>query len=158
PVKGSIVASPALADWDPEPDYFFHWFRDSALVIDALRLLFEAGDLGPQAAGHFADFVRFSLALQKLDGREVIATLAWRENVAADFSRSLRKDDEREAVHGEAMVAETRVNPDGTLDITTWTRPQHDGAPLRALSVLRWAVRHPLDTEVAALVSTLLHA
>ncbi len=30
PVKGSIVASPVLADWDPEPDYFFHWFRDSA--------------------------------------------------------------------------------------------------------------------------------
>ena len=35
PVKGSIVASPVLADWNPEPDYFFHWFRDSAVVIDA---------------------------------------------------------------------------------------------------------------------------
>ena len=43
PVKGAIVASPVLADWDPEPDYFFHWFRDSAVVIDAIRLLFEAG-------------------------------------------------------------------------------------------------------------------
>jgi glucoamylase len=30
------------------------------------------------------------------------------------------------------------VNPDGTLDISRWTRPQHDGAPLRALTVLRW--------------------
>src|SRR5262245_55494322 len=24
--RGSIVASPVLASWDPEPDYFFHWF------------------------------------------------------------------------------------------------------------------------------------
>ena len=63
PVKGSIIASPALADWNPEPDYFFHWFRDSAVVIDAVRLLFEAGDLGPEALVHFGDFVRFSRSL-----------------------------------------------------------------------------------------------
>jgi glucoamylase len=158
PVKGSIVASPALADWNPEPDYFFHWFRDSAVVIDAVRLLFEAGDLGPQAVEHFADFVKFSLSLQSLDGRKVIATLAWRENVAADFIRFLRRDDELEAVHGEAIVAETRVNPDGTLDISSWTRPQHDGAPLRALSVLRWARSHSFDPELRGLVSRLVRS
>ena len=75
PVKGSIVASPVLADWNPEPDYFFHWFRDSAVVMDAIRLLYEAGDLGPEALEHFGDFVRFSLSLQSLDGRKVIATI-----------------------------------------------------------------------------------
>ena len=41
PRKGSIVASPVLGAYDPEPDYFFHWFRDSAVVIDAVRILFE---------------------------------------------------------------------------------------------------------------------
>jgi glucoamylase len=138
PVKGSIVASPVLADWDPEPDYFFHWFRDSAVVVDAVRLLFEAGDLGPEAVQHFNDFVRFSLGLQDLDGRKVIANTAWRENAAADFIRFLRSDEELESVYGAAIVAETRVNPDGTLDLTSWTRPQYDGAPLRALAVLRW--------------------
>jgi glucoamylase len=157
-VKGSIVASPVLADWNPEPDYFFHWFRDSAVVIDAVRLLFEAGDLGAQALEHFADFVRFSLSLQDLDGRKVIATMAWRENVAADFIRFLRRDDELDAVHGEAIVAETRVNPDGTLDISSWTRPQHDGAPLRALSVLRWVRSHSLDSDLRALVSRLVRS
>ena len=35
-------------------------------------------------------------------------------------------------------VADTRVNPDGTLDISRWARPQHDGPPLRALALLRW--------------------
>ena len=55
---GSIVASPELANWDPRPDYFFHWFRDSAIVIDALRLLFEAGTVGQEALTHVRDFVR----------------------------------------------------------------------------------------------------
>ena len=158
PVKGSIVASPVLADWNPEPDYFFHWFRDSAVVIDAVRLLFEAGDLGPQALEHFADFVRFSLSLQGLDGRKVLATPGWRANVAADFSRFLRRDAELETVHGEAIVAETRINADGTLDISSWTRPQHDGAPLRALSVLRWARSHSFDSDLSALVRRLVQS
>lgn len=158
PVKGSIIASPVPADWNPEPDYFFHWFRDSAVVIDAVRLLYEAGDLGPQALEHFGDFVRFSLALQNLDGRKVIAATAWGKNVAADFIGFLRKDAELESVHGEAIVAETRVNPDGTLDISSWTRPQHDGAPLRALAVLRWAHAHSFDSELRELVSRLVRS
>ena len=157
-VKGAIIASPVLADWNPEPDYFFHWFRDSAVVVEALRLAFEAGDLGQEALQHFADFVRFSLSLQSLDGRKLIANLAWRANVAADFIRFLRRDDELAAVHGAAVVAETRVNPDGTLDISSWTRPQHDGAPLRALAVLRWARGHSFDAGLTELVSQLIRA
>src|SRR6201994_3909015 len=60
PVKGAIIAPPGLADWNPEPDYFFHWFRDSAVVIEALRLLRQSGDIGPIAQQHLADFVAFS--------------------------------------------------------------------------------------------------
>ncbi len=36
PKPGAVVASPVLAAYDPEPDYYFHWYRDSALVMDAL--------------------------------------------------------------------------------------------------------------------------
>lgn len=158
PVKGAIVASPVLADWNPAPDYFFHWFRDSAVVIDALRLLYAAGDLGHEALEHFADFVRFSWSLQSLDGRKVTATSAWRANVTADFSKFLRKEAELEAVHGGAVVADTRVNPDGTLDISSWSRPQHDGAPLRALAALRWVRTHSFEGEVAESISQLVQA
>ena len=35
-------------------------------------------------------------------------------------------------------MADARVNPDATLDFTRWSRPQHDGPPLRALTLLRW--------------------
>ena len=39
PKPGAVVASPVLAAYDPEPDYFFHWYRDSAVVMDALCLV-----------------------------------------------------------------------------------------------------------------------
>lgn len=158
PKRGSVVASPVLADYDPDPDYFFHWFRDSALIIDALRLLYADGTVGPEAHAHFADFVCFSRALGELDGRALAAAPAWRQNVGADFVRFLRSDSELTAVCGEAVLADTRVNADGTLDISSWTRPQHDGAPLRALALMRWARHVPLEADVSASVGALLHS
>lgn len=130
PVRGSVVASPVPASYDPEPDYFFHWFRDSAVVMDALRL---APDVVPDAPALFADFLRFSLDLQNLDGRTHPPLKA-----APDFARFLRRDLSK--AHGPAIAAETRVNPDGTLDISDWPRPQHDGPALRALAILNWGV------------------
>jgi glucoamylase len=156
PVAGSIVASPVLASWDPDPDYFFHWFRDSAIVIDSVRLLYEAGQLGAEAVTHFGDFVRFSLSLKALDGRVLAASPDWRKNVTPDFEQYLRGDDLL-AVSGDAVYADTRVNPDGTLDISRWTRPQHDGPPLRALALIKWlrALAQPRRASEAAAASTL---
>jgi glucoamylase len=154
-----VVASPVLAAYDPDPDYFFHWFRDSAIVIDALRLLYEAGGLGGEAVAHFGDFVRFSLALRTLDGRALAVEPRWREAVTPDFERFVRGDDLL-TVRGDAVYADTRVNPDGTLDISRWSRPQHDGAPLRAITVLRWLrtlhASHALAPELAADAERLL--
>jgi len=56
-------------------------------------------------------------------------------------------------VHGAAIGGETRVNPDGTLDITGWPRPQYDGPALRALAILNWGV--PGDEAAALLTSDL---
>src|SRR5580658_5145511 len=83
--KGSVIASPVLGAYDPDPDYFFHWFRDSAIVIDALRLLYEDRSLGREALNQFDDFVRFSLGLQQLDGRALVSSNAWRARVQPDF-------------------------------------------------------------------------
>jgi glucoamylase len=160
PRKGSVLASPIAADWDPQPDYFFHWYRDSALVMDALRLLVDTGSLGREARAHFQDFVDFSVALQKLDGRTPAAAPSWRERCAAEFYKFLRSDTELARVHGDAVLADTRVNADGTLDVSKWSRPQHDGAPLRALAALRWmrdvsfdsALGTDLDTKRSELV------
>ena len=137
PIAGSIVASPVLAAYDPDPDYFFHWFRDSAIVIDAIRLLYVAGELGAEALTHFADFVRFSLSLRELDGHALTSSPDWGKNVTPDFAQYLRGQ-ELASVTGDKVYADTRVNPDGTLDVLRWNRPQYDGPPLRALAVLQW--------------------
>ena len=167
PVVGAIVASPVLADWDPDPDYFFHWFRDSALVIDALRSLHADSLVGPEALQHLHDFVRFSLGLMRLDGRTQAAVPDRLARVAPDFLQFTRNDADLARAHGDAVASETRVNPDGTLDISRWARPQHDGPPLRALAMLRWAAEGslpaPLLAEVAELIRfdlgfTLRHA
>ena len=157
PRKGSIVASPVLGAYDPEPDYFFHWFRDSAVVIDALRILFEDNGIDGEFFAHFADFVRFSLALQDLDGR-ALGQSAWRDAIAPDFRQYVRPEADLAAAHGAALLGETRVNPDGTLDISKWPRPQYDGPAMRAIALLHWRGTVRLDNELAAQVDALLRA
>jgi glucoamylase len=159
PKPGSIVASPVLAAWDPDPDYFFHWFRDSAIVIDALRVLHQDGTAGPEALTDFRDFIGFSLSLHRLDGRPLVEDKSWRARTIADFQQYLRSDAELSGVTPETVVAETRVNPDGTLDISRWSRPQHDGPALRILVVLRWLMqRIALDDDCRRLAALLLHS
>lgn len=142
PAKGSVVASPVPASYDPDPDYFFHWYRDSALVMDALALVRDAV---PDARHLFDDFVDFSLSLSRLDGRQMPPE--WGATTAQNFKRFLRRD--LDTANGDAILADTRVNPDGTLDITDWPRPQHDGPALRALTLLRWGISR--DCELSLL-------
>jgi glucoamylase len=156
--QGSIIASPVLGAYDPDPDYFFHWFRDSAVVIDALRLLYEDRSIDERALTHFADFVQFSLQLQQLNGGDLVSANAWRQRVQPDFEKFIRPEAELGAVRAEAVVGETRVNPDGSLDISKWGRPQNDGPPLRALSLLRWLRNADLRPDVRRSASALLRA
>ncbi|MFT4131078.1 glycoside hydrolase family 15 protein [Labrys sp. (in: a-proteobacteria)] len=153
PKRGSVVASPVPASYDPDPDYFFHWYRDSAVVIDALRQIDPRWLDDDMAAAHFCDFVDFSLSLNALRGADLVAEPGWRVKVAEDYRQFVRED----ADLASAVVrGETRVNPDGSLDISRWNRPQYDGIAARVLTVLRWAsgrsfgVRH--DDAVATLL------
>jgi glucoamylase len=158
PVKGAIVASPVLGAYDPDPDYFFHWYRDSAVVIDAMRVLYTDGAFLPGLLVPIADFARFSLALKDLDGREIIKDPGRRDAVAPEFRQFLRADDELAAVHGDRIAGETRVNPDGTLDIQKWARPQHDGPALRALAILRWMRAASFEASVGVDIAALTKA
>lgn len=143
PRPGSVVASPVLAAYDPDPDYFFHWFRDSAIVIDALRLAFEHGLVDAAAAEHLSEFVEFSRSLRGLDGRELLRDGRFRDKVQPPFLQYARPKEEIASVFGEAALAEARVNPDGTLDFTRWARPQNDGAALEVLALARWRTAKP---------------
>jgi len=107
PKPGSVVAAPAPQP--PEPDYFFHWVRDSAIVMRELADLELSGaaprpeDLGRR----LADFTTFSRELQSSPS--------------------------------PAGLGEVRYNADGTQDFLKWSRPQLDGPALRALALMRYA-------------------
>lgn len=140
PVKGSILASPVMAAYDPDPDYFFHWLRDSAVIIDALRALISSGEVN-EAEGleHFKDFLRFSLALSALDGRDFLKRAGdFRANVEPFFLQYVRPDSEFAALAGDSVLGEPRFDPDGSFDVLKWSRPQHDGPALRALAVVKF--------------------
>jgi glucoamylase len=143
PRPGSVLASPVPAHYDPDPDYFFHWFRDSAIVIDALRVALAAGYTDPAAVRRFVEFTEFSRALRSLDGREFLRHSHLRAKAQPAFLQYLRSDTEIAALSGDAVVADARVNADGTLDFIRWSRPQNDGPALRCLSLLRWWQEFP---------------
>ncbi len=143
PRPGSVVASPVLAAYDPDPDYFFHWFRDSAIVIDALRVAKAMGFERRIAVERLQEFVEFNRSLRQLDGRQLLREGRFRENVQPSFLQYVRPDAEIAAVHGGATLAEARVNPDGSLDFTRWARPQNDGAALEVLALARWREADP---------------
>ena len=125
--------------------------------MDALRLLFEAGSQAAEAVAALADFVAFSAALAGLDGRELVAARGWREMVLPASAGFLRIDADLARVHGGRILSEARVNPDGTLDVTTWGRPQNDGPALRALALLRWARSGAsFDAALATALTSLL--
>jgi glucoamylase len=138
PQPGSVLASPVIAHYDPDPDYFFHWFRDSAIVIDALRVALAAGYLDRSALTRLQEFVQFSLSLLALDGAAFLGQHDLRAAVQPQYLQYLRPEEELRAISGQAVLADTRVNADGSLDIIRWSRPQTDGPAMRGLALLRW--------------------
>ena len=136
PARGSVLASPAIADWNPEPDYFFHWVRDAAAVMRAVAELAARADDEAQRrrwTRHFEDCVGFSLGLTRLDGRMLPP---FRERTQPEFRKFLRQDEELRALRGERLLGEPRFNADGTIDVLGWSRPQYDGSALRAVACL----------------------
>lgn len=158
PARGSILASAAMGSWDPDPDYFFHWLRDSAIVIDALRHLISAGTHVAEGSAHCRDYVAFSQALNRLDGDEFLRNAGdFRKSIDPGFLQFVRDDSEFRGLKGDRVLGEPRFNPDGTLDISKWSRPQHDGPAMRALGLMRlWPLGCFDETDRAAMRALLL--
>jgi len=145
-----------FADWDPQPDYFFHWVRDSALVMRTVaELMGDATTVIERQCWqrHFENFVRFSLKLTEPDEHSSVALCRARDVCAESDQRFLRSRTDLDALCEDTLLAEPRFNPDGTLDIFCWSRPQYDGPALRALACLRYlaAGGDPFDELVRLL-------
>ncbi|MBX6321587.1 MAG: glycoside hydrolase family 15 protein [Rhodospirillaceae bacterium] len=147
PAPGSVLAAPTVGEGPEEPDYFFHWIRDSAVVMEAVAGRVEEGDAGADWTGHLRDMVRFSLATTRLSGAALLRARDVRRGVQPEFLRYLRPEAELAAVEGERVLGEVRYNPDGSLDVIHWSRPQHDGPALRALAAMRVHALGALDDD-----------
>ncbi|MBB4301350.1 glucoamylase [Rhodobium orientis] len=163
PAKGSVLASPVSAHYDPDPDYFFHWQRDTAVILGALVALIDDGVVGADGHETIADIVRFTLLLDALDGRAIVADPAFGAGVAPEVRQYLRAREELSEVHGDRVRMEPRFNPDGTLDILGWGRPQIDGVAARALVLRDYGNRYGFSEGLRRLVDddidfTLSHA
>ncbi|KAI8926174.1 Six-hairpin glycosidase-like protein [Entophlyctis helioformis] len=81
---GSVIASPSKS----QPDYFYHWIRDGALVMDAVNSLYANGDAGLESK--LWDYLRFYTKLQKTqtrpsDGPALTASTLIRFSKALDY-------------------------------------------------------------------------
>jgi glucoamylase len=158
PGRGSILASAALGSWDPDPDYFFHWLRDSAVAVDALRHLIADGTHAQEAITHCKDFVAFNCALNRLDGNAFLQQAGdFRKNVEPFFLQFVRDNGDLQSIKSDRVLGEPRFNPDATLDISKWNRPQHDGPAARALAMMRlWAMDVLNESDRASLRALIL--
>ena len=136
PAPGSVLASPRIASWDPEPDYFHHWIRDSAIVLAAVPLAIAAEpDTRDFWLRFIADFVGFSLAISDPDRRGPSKN-PLHATAQPSHAEYLRPDAELAALRGAAWLEEPRCSADGTPDLEQWGRPQDDGPALRASALM----------------------
>lgn len=140
PAPGSVVASPFHGNWNPEPDYFFNWPRDAAIIMKAvIDLSRHAEDRYERAAwnGMLDDYVDFNLGLVQLDGNDFVPN-PLRATAMDGCQQYVRKDEYLKKLVGAAMMQEARFNPDGTPNLIRWDSPQNDGPALRALTCLEY--------------------
>lgn len=135
PIPGSVLASTRIASWDPEPDYFHHWIRDSAIVLRAVPLAIRAEpEMRAFWLQFIADFVAFSLAASD-PSRKGPGENPLKQSARPEFIQYLRPDAELAALTGAAWLEEPRLSADGTPDLEKWGRPQDDGPALRATAL-----------------------
>ena len=103
--RGVVLASPSKSD----PDYYFHWTRDAALVMESVVQLYS------QSSGE-----------KKLEYEKRLMEYL-------DFSR------QTQLARTLTGLGEPRFYVDGRGYDGEWSRPQHDGPALRVLTLLHWA-------------------
>ncbi len=106
-LPGCVVASPSKSN----PNYFFHWTRDSALTMLTVLDLFD----------------------RSTDPREQTQYL----QILKDYVLFSRKTQVTPGPVGGP--GEVRFNVDGTADYSSWARPQNDGPALRTIALAKLA-------------------
>ena len=104
--KGAVIASPSRR----EPDYWFHWVRDGALVMDVVLQMYKNNKQETARAyflNHLLDFVKFTRINQNS--------------------------------YSPVDLGEPKYFVDGRAYDGPWGRPQNDGPALRARTLIKFA-------------------
>lgn len=110
PAAGAVVAAPPAAR--PAPDYFFHWVRDSALVMSALVDSAAGGPDAPDVVRRWSQFVRFSRRLQQNPAPEGEGEPRFNADGSPDFLKWSRPQFDGPALRALALMhAESRRVP-----------------------------------------------
>jgi glucoamylase len=102
----------------------------------------------------FHDMVGFNLAVSQ-ESLLMPASADYRAKTQRDCRRFLRTVADLSSVRGDKLLAEPRFNPDGSVDILRWSRPQLDGPALRALACLAYLAEG--GSRTPALLALLQH-
>ena len=121
---GSVIASPSRNN----PNYYFHWVRDAALITDVIVQLYQKEE-DQNRRQVYEDMI--------------LSTI--------HFSRSIQLTPNKSGGLGEP-----KFNIDGTAFNGDWGRPQNDGPALRAITFIRFA-KELLSEGKEELVRTLLY-
>ena len=104
--RGAVVASPSKTN----PDYFYHWIRDSSIVMGVVVDLYRT-------AGAATKPTYYQMLIDYID-----------------FSRSNQL-----TPNLSGGLGEPKFNTDGSAFNGAWGRPQNDGPALRAITLVRVA-------------------
>ncbi|OUR94107.1 hypothetical protein A9Q84_17505 [Halobacteriovorax marinus] len=105
-VRGIVVASPSKE----EPNYYYHWVRDAALVMDVVNSLYNR-ELDP---------------IRKQFYKEAMMDYTY-----------LVKSNQETFTYSDLGEPKFYVNGDAYLE--PWGRPQNDGPALRAITLIKFA-------------------
>ncbi|KAJ3052547.1 Glucoamylase, intracellular sporulation-specific [Rhizophlyctis rosea] len=126
-LPGVVVASPSRKD----PDYFYHWTRDAALVLSVAQMVYEHG----------------------VDNGGAKDTML--ENILWNYARF--EQHLQTVPNPSSNIAEPKWNVDGTAYTLPWGRPQNDGPALRAQTLTLFAQSHLRKHQNTSLITSLLY-
>ena len=105
--KGSVLASPSKNS----PDYFFHWVRDAAVVMDEMVTRYETAIILKNKNRYLESLIDY-IYFSKLN---------------------------QQTPNLSGGLGEPKFNVDGTAFSESWGRPQDDGPAMRAATLIHLA-------------------
>ncbi|KAK7921043.1 glucoamylase [Apiospora marii] len=150
--SGLVIASPSKSD----PDYFYHWTRDAALVFKAVVDRF--------VDSYDADLQTLIQNCMKNQVLSLLLPLPQCQSLlnddfcASDITSQARLQTVSNPsgnFYDGSGLGEPKFNADGSQFTGSWGRPQRDGPPLRALTMItysKWLVNNGYQSTAKDLV------